>query len=147
MKTLFMLLISAPLFACPELKGTYTTCVSNSGIEYHWSLKIEQAPEGPTYKMTQIYPETGLTSRSEFIVDGKPHATTYYDEAAGRNMATIQTAICEDDTLKTSIEISSGPNHKLITNARWRMLEDKLVIEELDDWQDEGKNNFTLTCE
>lgn len=144
-----ILLFTTTLHACPELGGTYVRCLSSSGVEYEYETEIiESYTDGfPTYSVTHTYPETGLISKFNFITDGKPHSISYKDPATGRNVTISQTATCKDNVLTTISAVGSGSNHQVVTTATWTMIDSKLVIKYSDNWGDEGKNGYTLTCE
>lgn len=98
MKALVLLLVSLPLWACPEIDGRFNTCYSDNNRELPENMSIDVTMLGDqSYRV--VLDSDEMTQTQEVIADGVERETVVTNSTMGRLKLKI-TATCPRNILQ-----------------------------------------------
>lgn len=99
--------ISLPVFACPQLSGTYKACKTNSAAGTDVTqIVIEQKVINKVmnYTFTTNEVESEEERTEKYIADGKIKISTETDQDTGITIKTTTSTTCSGDMLKIKMD-------------------------------------------
>jgi len=104
--TLF--LISAPVFACPNLAGNYATCRSVNGYSAgQTDMVVTQKIQNKitTFEVSAINNETNEREYETYKADGRRYSQVITDEDSGMTLETSSIISCTNKSLNIKMEM------------------------------------------
>lgn len=129
-----LFLLSVPVFACPDLAGTYPTCYSTNGnVDDVRDVVILQSTENDvtTYSMKVTQVSTGRDISQTFVSDGTPITRTDRVSNIGISVTSITTATCDNEDLNFDVILKWGNRSvgRVVTVAR---IEGNHLLQEIE---------------
>lgn len=133
--------------SCPNLAGTYSTCVSSSG-EISTLSSISQTNSGgvTVYTITAINEETGAEEKQVIAADGIPQSSSTTDPDSGMVIESTQTASCNNNALIA--DASFSVDSQAIGDLKLTYTKSGTVLKGVVEGTIFGQEvNETITCE